>query len=135
MRDEVNEPLGIWPAQQPPSSGAGWTLPVLVAPVIVAVAMAAFTFGGYDARQRAEALAQKVEARPAPIVAYASPPAQPKPVADPIVPRDASSDKVNAASGVRITPNDAAGPPTPLIIDVQKALAAQQAHSAWIAPR
>jgi hypothetical protein len=133
LRDEVNEPLGVWPVQQSRSSGAGWTLLAVVAPAVAAVAMAAFTFGGYDARRRA--LAAEAEARLAPMRADPSPPAQSKPVERPAGPPIAAADRIDAPTGAKVTPNGVANTPTPLIIDVQQALAAQKARSAPVVPR
>ena len=80
-------------------------------------------------------LATEAQAQPAPVRAEPPAPAQSATAAAPAVPPIATADQVEAASGVKVTRNGAAGPPTPLIIDVQQALAAERAKAAAAVPR
>jgi len=131
IRDEVNEPLGlvlgpIAPAAYPARQGRFAVLATI--PIVLAVAIGAFAFGRYGTNMRGEPVATATDPRPAPVRAE---PAPPSPKADNMVqPPSASADRAEAASGVNVARRGAADPPTPLIIDVQAALAAQKATAA-----
>ena len=136
LRDEVNEPLGFLPApEQRPVAGTGWKMLALVAPALVAVAMAAFTIGRYDARPPAEWLATRSEAPPAPARAAAPPSQEPVAADRPAQPPIAAADQLQTASGVKVTQQGGGAAPVPLIIDVQQALAAARARAALGAQR
>jgi hypothetical protein len=135
LRDEVNEPLGFFPVpEQRPVVGAGWKVLPLVVPALVAVAMAAFTYGRYDASRSLESLAARTEPPPAP--ARAEPTRSQEPVAvDKLAPTPiATADQVEAAS-VKVMPQGGGAAPTPLIIDVQQALAAARARARPVVQR
>jgi hypothetical protein len=135
LRDEVNEPLGFLPGpEQRPVGGTGWKMLPLVVPALVAVAMAAFTFGRYDAPSRAEWLAARTEAPPAPARPQPASPQEPIAVDKPAQPPIATADQLQTASGARVT-QQGGGAPVPLIIDVQQALAAARARAASDAQR
>lgn len=122
-RDEVNEPLGLLAGADPRRAGRiGWKIMPIAAPAVVAVAMVAFSFGHRDEPPRAEPRALRIEAPPAP--ARAEPP--PSAGANgPTLPPSALADLIEAKSGVKVTrQGGGASAPTPLIIDVQQALAA-----------
>ena len=67
LRDEVNEPLGNPARARTPNSAhtIAWKIAPVAAPVVVAVAMAAFTFGRHGAPPRFEPLAARTVAAPA----------------------------------------------------------------------
>jgi hypothetical protein len=134
VRDEVNEPLSPV-SERRPAATAGWTTLAFAAPAAVAVVMAVFTFGGRDARLPGGSPAKDAQALPAQVRAEPQPSAQPATVAAPVVPPIATADQVEAASGVKVTRNGAVRTPTPLIIDVQQALAAERAKTPTIVPR
>ena len=129
IRDEVNEPLGlvlgpIAPAAYPARQGRFAVFATI--PIVLAVAIGAFAFGRYGTNMRGEPVATATDPRPAPVRAEPAP--SPAPKADGMVePPSASADRAEAASGVNVARRGAADPPTPLIIDVQAALAAQKA--------
>ena len=138
MRDEVNEPLGLLPGSDPGAGATmGWTILPIAAPVLVAVAMAAFTFGRHDAQPRGQSFAARTEAAPAaPVRAEPPPPSPASASADyAALPPVAAADQVEAASGVKVTRQGGATAPAPLIIDVQQALAAAKANAARVVPR
>ena len=128
LRDEVNEPLGLWPAAQPrPAGGSALTTISFTAPLVVAVAMAAFTLGRHEALPPRAQLALEAQAPPAPArveppPVRAEPEAAPKSAVPPVAAAEAAA---NGASVAR----SGAGAPTPLIIDVQQALAARKAKA------
>lgn len=129
LRDEVYEPLGLLPVPElRPAARIGWKIAPLAAPVVVAIAMAAFTFGRHYEPPRAEPLAARTappaQAAPAPPPSPA-PAGADKPGASPI----AASDRIDTASGVKVLRQGAPSAPTPLIIDVQQALAAEKAKA------
>ena len=115
----------------------GWTILPIAAPVLVAVAMAAFTFGRHDAQPRGQSFTAGTEAAPAaPVRAEAPPPSPASASADNAAPPPvATADQVEAASGVKVTRQGGATAPAPLIIDVQQALAAAKAKAAKVVPR
>ena len=123
LRDEVNEPLGLWPDPQPgPAGRVALTMISLAAPVVVAIAMAAFTLGRQEAAPRVAQLAMEAHAPVAPTRA------EPPPAARPAVQPVAAAEDAEAASAVKVT-RYGAGASTPLIIDVQQALAARKARA------
>ena len=135
LRDEVNEPLGFLPGpEQRPDAGTGWKMLALVAPALVAVAMAAFTFGRYDARPPEEWLAARTEAPPAPARVQPASSQEPIQADRPAQPPIAAADQLQAAGGAKVTQQNGAAP-MPLIIDVQQALAAARARAASGAQR
>lgn len=124
LRDEVNEPLGLLPGpDQRPAAGATWKMLPLVAPALVAVAMAAFTLGRHDAASHAGSLAARTET-PGPAHSEPTPSQEPVVVDKPVPPPIATADQVEAASGVKVARPGGAAAPIPLIIDVQQTLAA-----------
>ncbi len=133
LYDEVNEPLGLWLGPQPrPVERRGWTIPVLAAPVLVAAAMAAYTFSRQDFRAGAGRLAMEAPAPP-PAPVRAAAPSTPR-AAAPADPPVAAVDPVEDSRSAKGTANGA-GAPVPLIIDVQQALAAQRAKAAPVVSR
>lgn len=135
LRDEVNEPLGLLPGpEQRPAAGTGWKMLPLVAPALVAVAMAAFTLGRHDAASRAGSLAARTETRAA-ARSEPTPSREPVAVDKPALPPIATADQVETASGVKVARPGGAAAPIPLIIDVQQALAAVKAKAAPDAQR
>ena len=129
MRDEVNEPLGLSPAAElGPVEAIARKMWPLAAPAVVALAMAVFPFIR-DAQPRMEGIAARTGAPPAPAPAE-SPPASPRSAqadhtASPLV---AAAVQTAAPSGVKVTrPGESGSLPTPLIIDVQQALATMKA--------
>jgi hypothetical protein len=128
LRDEVNEPLGLWPGPQPrPAGGSALTTISLAAPLVVGVAMAAFTLGRHEALPPGGPLAMEAPAPPAPArvdppPVRAEPQSAPKPADPPVAAAEAVAHGANIA-------RSGAGAPTPLIIDVQQALAAQKAKA------
>jgi hypothetical protein len=125
-RDEVNEPLGLLPGPDPRQGPRiVWRIIPVAAPALVAVAMAAFTLGRRDEPPRAEPLALSAEAPRAP--ARVEPALSPGSggASNPTLPPAAAADQIERASGVKVTrQGGGANAPTPLIIDVQQALAA-----------
>ena len=136
-RDEVNEPLGLLPGPDARAiARTRWAILPVAAPAIVAVAMAAFTFGHHKALQRGEAIAARTEAPPPAPVQVESPQPTGSVVADKAAPPPiATADRVEAASGVKVGRTGAAAAPIPLIIDVQQALADQKAKAAPVVQR
>jgi hypothetical protein len=137
LRDEVNEPLGLLPGPDPRAGATmGWTILSIAAPVLVAVAMAAFTFGRQDAQPRGQSFTARTEAAPTAPVRAEPPPSPASASADnAALPPVATADQVEAASGVKVTRQGGATAPAPLIIDVQQALAAANAKAAKVVPR
>lgn len=127
LRDEVNEPLGLWPEPEPRTAGKAVLATLsFVLPLLVAVAMGAFALGRHEVPPHNEQLAINAKAPPAPPRVEPQPVrAEPQPAAKSAAPPVAASDKARAASEAK-----AAGGPTPLIIDVQQALAAQRTKDA-----
>ena len=95
--------------------------------------MAAFTFGGHGARPPGRSLPTEAQAQPAPVRAEPAP-AQSATTVGPAAPPIATANQLEAASGVKVSRNGPAGPPTPLIIDVQQVLA-ERAKAANAVPR
>ena len=137
LRDEVNEPLGLLPGpDQRAGVTMGWTILPIAAPVLVAVAMAAFTFGRHDAQPRGRSFMARTEAATAAPLRAKPPPSPASASADnAALPPAATADQIEAASGVKVTRQGGATAPAPLIIDVQQALAAAKAKAAKVVPR
>jgi hypothetical protein len=128
MRDEVNEPLGLAlgpaPAAHPAREGRFVVFATI--PIVLAVAIGAFAFGRHGAIVPGELVAATTVPRPAPVRAEPAPSPSPK-TDDTVQPPSTSANRAEAASGANVSRRGAADPPTPLIIDVQAALAAQKA--------
>jgi hypothetical protein len=137
LRDEVNEPLGLLPGpDQRAGVTMGWTILPIAAPVLVAVAMATFTFGRHDAQPRGRSFMARTEAATAAPPRAKPPPSPASAGADnAALPPAATADQIEAASGVKVTRQGGATAPAPLIIDVQQALAAAKAKAAKVVPR
>jgi hypothetical protein len=133
-RDEVNEPLGLLPGADPRRARRiGGKIMPIAAPAVVAVAMVVFTFGHRDEPPRAAPLALRTEAPPAPARAEALPSPGSAGANGPTLPPSALADQIEAKSGVRVTrQGGGASAPTPLIIDVQQALAAARKAAAGV---
>lgn len=134
LYDEVNEPLGLLPIPAPRPVSKSWTLAV-AAPIVVAVAMAAFTFGSRRAEPGGEKIAAKTETPSASARTVSA--LTPEAVSDvsPASPSIATANQIEVSSGVKAPRQRGAGSPTPLIIDVQQALAAAKVKATPIVQR
>ncbi len=139
MRDEVNEPLGLAPSRPARSTDErprGMSLAVAAASLALVVSVAGFA--RRDAQRpdgpvaadkaKAETATAKLETTTAP---PGAPPAPSTDLAElPPLPPIASADRVEQASGVKVTRKGGAGAPAALIIDVQQALAQAKLRAA-----
>jgi hypothetical protein len=128
LRDEVNDPLGLEPRRKPRSAGFGRGAARILLGMAVALGAAGgvwlWKLGSAD-RDRPLAVA-RIEADAGPAAPPApSPSANVEAAPPPIsggVSAFASGERVEAASGVKVTRGGGGGPPNALIIDVPQAL-------------
>jgi hypothetical protein len=137
MWDDLNEPLGFGAAPANPSAPADRmraALRATAAAAALTLAIGVFALATHRPAPREPFAIAAIERVTAPALSPAAAPSAPAsaPVAPP--PISTSANDVEAASGAKVTRAGGASAPTPLIIDVARALAGASTPASLDAP-